>query len=75
MRRKKVHWLGWLRYYLGRSLEVLGLLLVTSAMFLYFGTAEMRPMLALTGVGMFVYFIGWLLARKNPQAGFGKEFS
>jgi hypothetical protein len=59
--------LRWYRYYFGRALELVGLFLVTGAMFLYFGSAEMRPMLALTGAGGGVFFLGWLLARKNPE--------
>ena len=69
MSRRKVHWLAWSRYYVGRSLELLGLLVVTGAMVVFFGTAEMRPMLALTGAGGFVFFLGWLIARKNPEPG------
>ncbi len=69
MSRRKVNRLGWYRYYLGRTLELLGLFLVTGAMFVFFGTAEMRPMLALTGAGGFVFFLGWIMARKNPETG------
>ena len=69
MTRGKVSWQGWYRYYLGRTLELLGLFLVTGAMFVFFGTSEMRPMLALTGAGGFVFFLGWVMARKNPEAG------
>ncbi|HLE21538.1 MAG TPA: hypothetical protein VJB88_10510 [Vicinamibacteria bacterium] len=69
MPRRTVNRSGWSRYYFGRSLELLGLFLVTGAMFLFFGSAEMRPMLALTGAGGFVFFLGWLIARKNPEVG------
>jgi hypothetical protein len=65
--RREVNWLGWSRYYLGRSLELVGLFLVTGAMVLFFGSAEMRAMLGLTGAGGFVFFLGWLIARKNPE--------
>ena len=54
--------------YVGRVLELIGLFLVTAAMFLFFGSSEMRPMLAVTGVGAFLFFVGWVLARKNPGA-------
>ena len=67
MSRRNVKWLGWSRYYVGRTLELIGLFLVTGAMFIFFGTAEMRPMLALTGAGGFVFFLGWVMARKNPE--------
>ena len=69
MPRRNVNRSGWSRYYIGRSLELLGLFLVTGAMFLFFGSAEMRPMLALTGAGGFVFFLGWLIARNNPEVG------
>jgi hypothetical protein len=36
-------------------------------MFLFFGTRAMRPMLAMTGAGGALFFVGWLLARKNPE--------
>ncbi len=68
MARKKVKWIAWLRYYGGRVLELIGLFLVTAAMFLFFGSSEMRPMLAVTGVGAFLFIVGWVLARKNPGA-------
>jgi hypothetical protein len=68
-RRKKVHWLRWFVYFIGRALELIGLLLVTWAMFLVFGTPDMKAMLSLTAAGLFVFAIGWLLARKNPQSG------
>jgi hypothetical protein len=55
-------------YYVGRGLELSGLLLVTWAMFLFFGTEAMRPMLALTGGGVALFVFGWLLARRNPES-------
>jgi hypothetical protein len=68
MRRTKVvKWGPWAVYYVGRSLELVGLLLVTWSMFLFFGTRSMRPMLAMTGAGGALFFVGWLLARKNPE--------
>jgi uncharacterized membrane protein YgdD (TMEM256/DUF423 family) len=69
MPEPKVNWMRWSRYYLGRALELVGLLLVTGAMIVFFGSSEMRPMLAVTGAGGFVFFVGWLLARKNPETG------
>ena len=61
-----LNWGGWIRYYLGRGLELVGLFLVTASIVLFFGSTEMRPMLALSGAGGVVFFIGWLAARKNP---------
>jgi uncharacterized membrane protein YgdD (TMEM256/DUF423 family) len=63
---KDVNWTAWSLYYVGRGLELGGLFFVTAAMIRYFGTSEMRPMLAMTGVGGALFLAGWLLARKNP---------
>ena len=68
MPRGQVRWSRWSVYYLGRALELSGLLLVTWAMLLFFGTDAMRPMLALTGGGVALFVIGWLLARRNPES-------
>lgn len=65
--RKSVNWSGWLRYYVGRSFEIVGLFLVTASMVLFFGSDQMRPMLALTGAGVAFFFVGWLAARKDPN--------
>lgn len=66
-RKKHVDWLGWGLYYLGRGLELIGLLLVTWSMLLFFGSREMRPMLAMTGAGGAFFVVGWLLARDDPS--------
>ncbi len=66
MARKQVNYLGWSRYYIGRGFELFGLFLVTGSAFLFFGSAEMRAMLGISGAGAFVFFIGWLIARKKP---------
>jgi len=55
-------------YYVGRGLELSGLVLVTWSMFLFFGSRAMRPMLAMTGAGGALFVIGWLLARRNPES-------
>ncbi len=59
--------LGWLRYYAGRALQLLGMLVVTGAMALFFGSTGMRPMLAATGVGGAIFILGWLLAKRKPE--------
>jgi hypothetical protein len=66
--RKSVRWGRWAVYYLGRGLELAGLLVVTGSMFLFFGSRAMRPMLAVTGAGGALFFVGWLLARRNPES-------
>ncbi|MFQ5792137.1 MAG: hypothetical protein ACE5JI_16830 [Acidobacteriota bacterium] len=65
---REIHWWRWLRYYFGRTLELVGLFLVTASMILFFGSHEMRPMLAVTGAGAGLFVVGWLAARKNPNA-------
>lgn len=67
--RREVHvkWSAWTLYYVGRAFELAGLIVVSAAMILFFGTSEMRPMLAVTGGGGALFFVGWLLARKNPE--------
>jgi hypothetical protein len=66
--RKGVRWGRWTVYYLGRGLELAGLLVVTWSMFLFFGSRAMRPMLAMTGAGGALFVAGWLLARRNPES-------
>jgi hypothetical protein len=66
-RDANVKWSAWTVYYVGRGFELAGLFVVTAAMILFFGTSEMRPMLAVTGGGGALFFIGWLMARKNPE--------
>ena len=68
VRKKDVRWGRWSAYYVGRGLELAGLLVVTWAMFVFFGSRAMRPMLAVTGAGGALFFIGWLLARRNPES-------
>lgn len=65
---KKVKWGPWTRYYVGRGFELFGLMLTTWSMILFFGSSEMRRMLAMTGIGLGFFFVGWLLANKDPEA-------
>ena len=67
MSSKEVNYLGWSRYYIGRGLQLFGLFLVTASAFLFFGSAEMKAMLGMTGTGAFFFFIGWLIALKKPK--------
>jgi hypothetical protein len=57
---------GWALYFVGRGLQLFGLLLVTRAVFMSSGT-ELRAMLALTGFGAAFFVGGWLLARRDPE--------
>jgi hypothetical protein len=56
----------WALYFVGRGLQLFGLLLVTRAVFMSSGS-QLRTMVALTGVGAAVFFAGWLLARNDPE--------
>lgn len=66
--KKEVRWGRWMIYYMGRGLELSGLVVVTWSMFLFFGSRAMRPMLAMTGAGSALFVVGWLLARRNPES-------
>ena len=66
-KKKKVDWFAWSRYYLGRILQVLGLLLTSWSIVLYFGSSDMRRMLELTGFGAVLFVPGWLLSKKDPR--------
>ena len=65
-KKKEVLWGPWLLYYVGRAFQLFGLLLVTWAAFMFFGTAQMRPMLAVTGAGAAFFVVGWFLAKDDP---------
>ena len=65
--RKNELTLGWIRYYAGRTLQMVGLLIVTGAMALFFGAEKMeRPMLTATGIAGAFFVTGWLLSKKRP---------
>ena len=65
-RKKPVNWTGWIRYYVGRALQLFGLILVAWAMLMFFGGA-MRPLLALTGAGIVFFVVGRLFSRNDPE--------
>jgi hypothetical protein len=60
--------IAWALYFVGRGLQLFGLLLVTRAVFMSSGT-QLRVMVAMTGVGAAFFVGGWLLARKDPNSG------
>jgi hypothetical protein len=60
---------AWLRYSLGRLLQVTGLLITLVAMTAFFGAASTTVMLKMMLVGVLFFVPGWLLARKDPRAG------
>jgi len=65
-RKEAVNWSGWILYFIGRALQLFGLILVAWAALMFFGGA-MRPLLALTGAGIVFFFVGQLLSRNDPE--------
>jgi hypothetical protein len=57
---------GWTLHFVGRGLQVFGLILVTRAVFMSSST-QLRTMVALTGAGVAFFVVGWLLARNDPE--------
>lgn len=60
--------LGWVRYFAGRTLMMVGMLVVTGAAALFFGADAERRMLVFTGTGAALFVIGRLLSKKRPPA-------
>jgi hypothetical protein len=58
-----------LRYYLGRFLQVIGLVTTLFAASAFFGTPSTIAMLQMMLVGVAFFMVGWLLARKDPNEG------
>lgn len=58
----------WLRYTLGRVLQVAGLLITLVAATAFFGTPSTVAMLRMMLVGVLFFLPGWLLARKPPSS-------
>lgn len=58
--------LAWLRYFAGRTLMMVGMLVVTAAAALFFGADAERRMLVFTGTGALLFVTGWLLSKKRP---------
>ncbi len=57
----------WLRYTLGRVLQVAGLMVTLVAASAFFGTPSTIAMLRMMLVGVLLFLPGWLLARKRPS--------
>ena len=60
--------LAWIRYFAGRTLMFVGMLVVTGAAALFFGADAERRMLVFTGTGAALFVVGWLLSKKRPPA-------
>jgi hypothetical protein len=67
-RRGGVKTTAWLVYFLGRLLQVTGLVITLVAATAFFGTPSTIAMLRMMLVGVLVFIPGWLLARKDPRA-------
>jgi hypothetical protein len=57
-----------MRYYLGRLLQVTGLVVTLLAATAYFGTPSTTAMLRQMLVGVLLFVPGYWLARKDPSA-------
>lgn len=58
-----------MRYYLGRLLQVTGLIVTLVSVTAFFGTPSTTAMLRMMFAGVLLFLPGWLLARKDPSAG------
>jgi high-affinity Fe2+/Pb2+ permease len=52
-------------YYLGRGLQLLGLLITFEAIVFYFGRDATGKLMQMGFSGAFVFLIGWLIIRKR----------
>jgi hypothetical protein len=59
----------WVRYYLGRLLQVTGLVVTLVAATAFRRTPSTVAMMRMMLVGLCVFVPGWLLARKDPRGG------
>ena len=66
MPRKEANRTRWTLYFVGRGLQLFGLILVTQAVFMS-SASQLRAMVLLTGVGVVFFVVGWLLARNDPE--------
>ena len=66
-KRKPVNKTGWLLYFLGRTLQVTGLVLTLVAATAFFGTPSTLAMLRMMLIGVIFFIPGWLLARRHPE--------
>lgn len=68
-RRSKGGGGAWVRYYLGRLLQVTGLLVTLVAATAFFGTSSTVAMLKMMLAGVLLFLPGWWLARRDPGEG------
>lgn len=55
-----------LAYFLGRLLQVIGLMVTLVAATAFFGTPSTLAMLRMMLVGVCLFITGWFLARRDP---------
>jgi hypothetical protein len=60
---------AWAIYFLGRFLQVTGLMVTLVAATAFFGTPSTVVMLRMMLVGVLLFLPGWWLARKDPRGG------
>jgi hypothetical protein len=60
---------AWAVYFLGRFLQVTGLMVTLVAATAFFGTPSTVAMLRMMLIGVLVFLPGWWLARKDPREG------
>ena len=60
---------AWLVYFLGRFLQVTGLMVTLVAATAFFGTPSTVAMLRMMLAGVAIFIPGWLLARRDPRRG------
>jgi hypothetical protein len=65
--RRRPSGLSLARYYLGRILQVAGLMVTLVAATAFFGTPSTVAMLRMMLIGVLMFIPGWLLARKEPE--------
>lgn len=56
----------WAAYYLGRVLQVTGLVVTLVAATAFFGTPSTTAMLRMMLIGVLIFVPGWLLTRERP---------
>lgn len=72
-RRQKqlIEYRPWVRYYVGRLLQITGLVVTLVAMTAFFGSRNTTAMLRMMLIGVALFLPGWWLARKNPRSSAG----
>lgn len=66
-RRRKTHPGRWALYYIGRVLQVTGLVVALVAASAFFGTPSTLAMLRMMMVGVLLFIAGWLLTLRDPR--------